>query len=643
MIYLDNIKTATYKKKNVIHKLNKYAGEKIKIQPKIFGCKKKSKLRITYINDNDLIINNNSCVKIKKSKTNKTRETNAIEGEIKSKMMSEIPSGMTSKIPSEIPRELTINFHKGLVIIPERCRSHQQDKILNILSNYLPKYKYTIVIVHQNNDNLFNKGMLINIGVYMARQYSIDFDYIIIHDIDMYMIEPYDYSYFNGVCRMKGIIENYCFGNKPTFKSIKKAYDGGITIINYDNFIKVNGFDTIFEGWGCEDTNFIKRCKNKHIDMEIRNGHFESSPNDRKNPMFVNNKLSAYKTNYDRGYSNLNSNAFKCYHDTRNNNIYEFYVSFDTQYYHKVNYVSYKINLIKNLNIIKIGTVDGGMYFINFIIHILNVIYPNKKIEVSTDLFKCDIIIGSLFKSKQKEYFIYSAYKIFICGEPRRDLKQFNYDFYINTIFDGINSDKNYLYIPQYSMAIYELKRYSLQTHITKTNRKYCAYMYSHCCKHREHIFKELNKYNHIDAIGMCCSEFDKHGKCIKSNINNRLIYTNDNTYLDEAIDKYSDYKFVLAVENTDSNGYITEKILLPILAGAIPIYWGTSYVKICIPQKAYIYINDYKSLHDCYNHINDINNNESLYNQYIQEGRSFLKTNKYFNIDKHHINELMN
>jgi len=39
------------------------------------------------------------------------------------------------------------------------------------------------------------------------------------------------------------------------------------------------------------------------------------------------------------------------------------------------------------------------------------------------------------------------------------------------------------------------------------------------------------------------------------------------------------DYKFVIAFENSSYPGYITEKILEPLVAGCIPVYWGSPVV----------------------------------------------------------------
>lgn len=56
----------------------------------------------------------------------------------------------------------------------------------------------------------------------------------------------------------------------------------------------------------------------------------------------------------------------------------------------------------------------------------------------------------------------------------------------------------------------------------------------------------------------------------------------------------YRHFKFIFAFENNYIEGYITEKILLPFMAGSIPIYWGHKDIKKYFNDKAFFYVNDY-------------------------------------------------
>ena len=40
-----------------------------------------------------------------------------------------------------------------------------------------------------------------------------------------------------------------------------------------------------------------------------------------------------------------------------------------------------------------------------------------------------------------------------------------------------------------------------------------------------------------------------------------------------------SEYKFVICFENSEEDAYITEKIINPLLANVIPVYWGNKRI----------------------------------------------------------------
>lgn len=52
----------------------------------------------------------------------------------------------------------------------------------------------------------------------------------------------------------------------------------------------------------------------------------------------------------------------------------------------------------------------------------------------------------------------------------------------------------------------------------------------------------------------------------------------------------FAKYKFCLVMENTNQEGYITEKILNAFLGGCIPIYYGTNQVFDVFNRKAFVY-----------------------------------------------------
>ena len=88
----------------------------------------------------------------------------------------------------------------------------------------------------------------------------------------------------------------------------------------------------------------------------------------------------------------------------------------------------------------------------------------------------------------------------------------------------------------------------------------------------------------------------------------------------------YKNYKFVIAFENSSSLGYVSEKILLPLSAGSIPIYWGAPDVKDYINPECFINVNDFDSFEDCIEYVKKVDNDDELYQKYINAKPIFTK-----------------
>ena len=66
-------------------------------------------------------------------------------------------------------------------------------------------------------------------------------------------------------------------------------------------------------------------------------------------------------------------------------------------------------------------------------------------------------------------------------------------------------------------------------------------------------------------------------------------------------IEFLSSYKFSISMENSEGDGYVTEKIIESFIAGTIPIYYGDYMIDEYINPKAYILIK-YHKIHAIYN-----------------------------------------
>lgn len=205
---------------------------------------------------------------------------------------------------------------------------------------------------------------------------------------------------------------------------------------------------------------------------------------------------------------------------------------------------------------------------------------------------------------------------ILIDAEPRNKNSPKNFDLIITTKQDLI-SNPNCIYVPAWSLIIGESSKYSVPDLLKRYNypkSKFCAYMYSNCdqsynnIKNRETFFTLLNHQKGVDALGKC-----------KHNVSQPYTRGYSN-WLDYAIETYKPYKFVIAFENTlGVNGYVSEKLILPLLAGCIPIYYGDSLsAKIQFNTDCFINVADFENFDECIKHVLKVDADDALYQKYV-------------------------
>ena len=80
------------------------------------------------------------------------------------------------------------------------------------------------------------------------------------------------------------------------------------------------------------------------------------------------------------------------------------------------------------------------------------------------------------------------------------------------------------------------------------------------------------------------------------------------------------DYKFSIAMENTNGDGYISEKIVESFISGTIPIYYGSYMIEEYINPKTFILINGPKDMKQKIEYIKKIDNDDELYINMLKE-----------------------
>lgn len=246
--------------------------------------------------------------------------------------------------------------------------------------------------------------------------------------------------------------------------------------------------------------------------------------------------------------------------------------------------------------------------------NILKNIYTNKQIIIDLNrIFKPNLIIRSHFFYEESEINIDNIPYICWSGEPFRvKLKKYLpicelnayiphkclTDSYSMVLYadPGMISNKspsiwgNVLYYICYNIKSFWIPFITFTDYDIYNIKKYNVYDKKLNCilitsnptqKIRLKLFEELKKVDTNNSIRSL-------GKCLNTENNQIIEWGSDLTEI------YKHFKFVLAIENSYNEGYITEKIILPFISGSIPIYYGTDKIKEIFNEKSFFYVNDY-------------------------------------------------
>ncbi|CAF5218228.1 unnamed protein product, partial [Rotaria magnacalcarata] len=106
----------------------------------------------------------------------------------------------------------------------------------------------------------------------------------------------------------------------------------------------------------------------------------------------------------------------------------------------------------------------------------------------------------------------------------------------------------------------------------------------------------------------------DSYGGCL----NNRQGY---GARMVDNFAAYKNYKFVIAIENSNCQDYVSEKLILAVSSGSIPIvagFNGRPDYRRYMPEHSYINVFDYSSIKELANDLKRIGSNKTLYESYL-------------------------
>ncbi len=222
----------------------------------------------------------------------------------------------------------------------------------------------------------------------------------------------------------------------------------------------------------------------------------------------------------------------------------------------------------------------------------------NVKVVEFTE--KPDILFFSIFEYDD-HFKCRDSVRVYITQE--NDVPNFNICDY-GVSFHDIKYGKRSFRLPNYcyhNEAFANMRNGKRLTCVSPEKRDFCSVVISN------DLFSSPKRFEYWDKI----SEYKPvaSGGKIRNNVGG------------PAGDKFeflSQYKFSLAFENSEVDGYTTEKISDALYAGTVPIYWGNRLAYKDFNPDAFININDFSSIDEALKYIKKVDEDDELYLRYL-------------------------
>lgn len=174
------------------------------------------------------------------------------------------------------------------IIVCYRDREEHLERFVPHIRKAFADVPHEIIIVEQDDDEKFRRGQLLNDGVRYAR-----YDRVALHDVDYLpeSLEPY-FGDTDVVLPVGKVIFTEDDGQTPLpidqvpegYRHFRDGVDddfyGGVIVFNRDRFIHINGFNTLYQGWGKEDEDLRNRIRIHSLNVQRFPGTFKALPHE---------------------------------------------------------------------------------------------------------------------------------------------------------------------------------------------------------------------------------------------------------------------------------------------------------------------------------------------------------------------------
>jgi hypothetical protein len=241
--------------------------------------------------------------------------------------------------------------------------------------------------------------------------------------------------------------------------------------------------------------------------------------------------------------------------------------------------------------------------------------------DVRIDIFDPDVVFFSVYDNKKTRYLDHRCKKVYYSGENKRPNL---YPCDLSFTSDGTGG--NNVYLPLWVLFLnwfnvphrnerdisYLLNIDELITPVAdidavlKRKTKFCSFIVQNPRpKLRIRFCKAMQRRAHVDCPGKVLNNHPPIGG------------RGDQRH---KVDFLQDYRFNIAFENSYHPGYVTEKIIHPMAARCIPIYWGGISALRYFNEGSFVWCGNSGSADRIIDRVLEIDNNRDLYVHMIQQ-----------------------
>ncbi|KAH7953935.1 hypothetical protein HPB49_014354 [Dermacentor silvarum] len=151
------------------------------------------------------------------------------------------------------PKECT-SRHRVAILVPYRNRSKHLKLFIYNIHKVLSRQQidYGIFVIEQGDAAGFNRAKLLNVG-YVESTALYDYQCFVFHDVDMVPLDDRNVYTCPEQPRHMSVNVN----NKSTV--YYSYFFGGVSAVNKQQMLRVNGYSNKYWGWGAEDDDMAYR------------------------------------------------------------------------------------------------------------------------------------------------------------------------------------------------------------------------------------------------------------------------------------------------------------------------------------------------------------------------------------------------